>query len=49
MAKIWIICIKQSPSLDNPGPKINWKLRELIAQYICSYSKDNKCLSKLII
>ena len=22
-----------SPPLDTPGPKVNWKLRELIAQY----------------
>ena len=37
-----------SPPLDTPGPKVNWKLRELIAQYSCSDSKNNKvCLSIL--
>ena len=46
--KIWVICTKQSPHLDNPGPKVNWKLRELIVQYLCPNSKYNKiCLSIL--
>lgn len=49
MAKIWNLGTKQLSNLNNPGPKVNWKLRELIAQCTRSYSKNNKCLSKLII
>ena len=37
-----------SPHLDTPGPKVNWKFRELIVQYSCSDNKNNKvCLSIL--